>query len=118
VEPSKDSLRILQAHRIVVAMNFIRTIIARQRIVADIDSNWEKTGSGDEAELPTQRVAYTASRSTINSYSVLARLNLLDFFNFQTVLHLSTAGHTLLACMLKNRDLQPEYMDLVTKCIE
>lgn len=121
-DAAANSQHVLQAHRISVAINFARTLIVRQRIVADIDNNWDQTDEVqdgmDRGVGPAQRIACAASKSTVDSYSELERLGLLGFFNFQAVLHLMTAGHTLLACMLKERSLQESYMIHVSKSVE
>lgn len=97
------NLLFLQSLRISTTCQFIRTLIARQRFVEEL----EETQPGFRSSASKE--ACDLSLSIIRSYSKSRHFGLLQFFNFHAVSHLVCAGHTLLACMMNDSNTAFEY---------
>ena len=92
--------------RVRAAFLFVKTLIARQSLVEELDSGVEPTGEETtEATLEACRL----SVDTVKTYSRLRHHGILHACGFHAVSHVTAAAHTLIACMLRSSDLAIEH---------
>ncbi|KAF7561742.1 hypothetical protein G7046_g2399 [Stylonectria norvegica] len=106
------TLSFLFSCRVRTVLQFVRTLVARQALIDELESGVEPTG--EEASLATLE-ACRLSVDTVKTYSRLRHLGLLPYCGFYAVSHVTAAGHTLIACMLRSANLALEHRpDLLT----
>ncbi|KAF4126552.1 Fungal trans [Geosmithia morbida] len=106
ITPSPTS-SFLFSCRVRTVFQFVRTLIARQALMDELEDGGDpaQTESASSATLEACRL----SVDTVKTYSRLRHLGLLRFCGFQAVSHITTAAHTLIACMLKDSNLTLEH---------
>lgn len=111
VKPNASS-SFLFSCRVRTVFQFVRTLIARQTLIDELESGVDP--AGEDASLATLD-ACRLSVDTVKTYSRLRHLGLLRFCGFHAVSHVTAAAHTLIACMLRSSNLALEHRpDLLT----
>lgn len=109
---SNPTSKFFHSSRVRATVQFVRTLIARQALIDGFEAN--PSPSEEEIDSATSK-ACRLSVDTIKTYSRLRHMGHLRFCGFQAVSHLTAAGHTLIACMLRNSNLAFEHRpDLLT----
>ncbi|WRT68787.1 uncharacterized protein IL334_005767 [Kwoniella shivajii] len=105
--PSDRSLNLdfLQSSRLWTTILFVRTLIARQAFIDELE------GTPGPSQEPSESIL-TACHLSVDIVKIYARLryySLLQYCSFHAVSHLTAASHTLIACMLQNPNLTFEH---------
>lgn len=100
--------------RVRTTLQFVRTIIARQALIEDLETcpTSEKQTSSATSE------ACRLSVDTVKTYSHLRHLGFLRFCGFHAVTHVTAAAHTLIACMFRSSTLAFEYRPYLLTAID
>jgi hypothetical protein len=91
-----------------MVLQFVRTLIARQALIDELEMEAMQRPSRDECSSATLE-ACQLSVDTVKTYSRLRHLGLLRFCGFHAVSHVTAAAHTLIACMMRSFDLAFEH---------
>lgn len=96
------TLSFLYSCHVSTVFQFVRTLIARQALIDELEAGVDPTG--EDVSLATLE-ACRLSVDTVKTYSRLRHVGLLRFCGFHAVSHITAAAHTLIACMLRSPNL-------------
>ncbi|KAL7422060.1 hypothetical protein Q5752_003835 [Cryptotrichosporon argae] len=99
-DAATPDLHLVHSARVGSALRFVRTLIARQAMIEDMDA-------ATPGDAGVKAAAAALSVATITTYARLRALDLLGLCGFPAVSHLTAAAHTLVACMLRAPLLPP-----------
>lgn len=116
VEPEQNPQQFVQSIRLAVTYNFVQGLIARERIVLELNAACE-AGTQLAYGQVAQKAAESAS-TIAQLVGVLDARGLIDkYFSYQHVQHLAFAAHTLLSIMAVYQAVSAEHIQIVERVL-
>lgn len=116
MEPEDNPQQFIQSVRLAITFNFVQGLVARERIVLELNAACEADGHLAYGHC-AQKAADNAS-TIAQLFGVLDARGLIDrYFTFQHVQHLAFAAHTLLSIMAVYQAVSAEHIQIVERVL-
>lgn len=112
MDPDENPQQFVQSIRLAINHNFVQGLIARERIVLELNASGDSVNSLAYGEVAQK--AADAATTIAQLFGVLDARGLIErYFSFQHVQHLAFAGHTLLSIMAVYQAVSADHIQVV-----